>query len=140
MKKHPTTPELIRAEIERLHARNSGNWQSLMSQVDAEYKDIRYNTAQMVARLIGKAFPKVKHLDLEWGRGTGKTTVFAAFARDIARDLPRGVFQWEVPTYQKFLTEIIPAFIHSMEMQGMHKDLHYFIGRRPPAAWKWPEP
>ena len=140
MKKHPTTPELIRAEIERLHARNSGNWQSLMSQVDAEYREIRYNTAQMVARMIGKSFPQVKHLDLEWGRGTGKTTVFAAFARDIARDLPRGVFQWEVPTYQKFLTEIIPAFIHSMEMQGMHKDLHYFIGRRPPAAWKWPEP
>jgi hypothetical protein len=56
------------------------------------------------------------------------------------RDLPRGVFQWEVPTYQKFLTEIIPAFIHGLEMQGIYKDLHYFIGKRPPAKWNWAEP
>lgn len=140
MKTFPTTPELIRAEINRLHARNSGDWQSLMRQTDEAYRTIQYNTAQTVALLIGSHFHQVKSLDLEWGRGTGKTTVFAAFARRIARDLPRGVFQWEVPTYMKFLTEIIPAFIHSMEMQGLYKDLHYFIGRRPPDSWHWPMP
>lgn len=134
---YPTTPDLIRAEIERLHARNSGDWQSLARQSSGSYHPIQYNFAQTVALLIP---PTVKHLDLEWGRGTGKTTVFATFARRIATEMPRGCYQWVVPTYQKFLTEIIPAFIHAMEMQGLYKDLHYFIGRKPPASWKWPEP
>lgn len=137
MKSYPTTPELVRQEIERLHRQGSGNWKRLADQVDHHYRPIRYNLAQLLAQLVP---PTVKQLDLEWGRGTGKTTVFARFARLIATDMPRGCFQWEVPTYQKFLTEIIPAFIHALEMQGLYKDLHYFIGRRPPAAWKWNEP
>ena len=132
-----TTPELIRAEIARVHARNSGDWQTLMRQTSESYATIQYNLAQLLAISIPNT---VKHLDLEWGRGTGKTTVMATFSRRIAQDMPRGCGQWVVPTYQKFLTEIIPAFIHSMEMQGLYKDLHYFIGRKPPAAWRWPEP
>lgn len=131
-----TTPEIIRAEIERLHAQG-GDWQRLQRQVDYHHRPIRYNLAQWVAWHVPDS---VKELDLEWSRGTGKTTVFARFARAIATDLPRGVYQWEVPTYQKFLTEIIPAWIHALEMQGLYKDLHYFIGRRPPAKWGWPEP
>ncbi len=136
-KQYPTTAELIRAEIERLHRKGGGDWQSLLSQSAASYQPIQYNLAQMLALHIPAS---VKQLDLEWGRGTGKTTVFATFARRIAMEMPRGSFQWVVPTYQKFLTEIIPAFIHALEMQGLHKDLHYFIGRRPPAKWGWPEP
>lgn len=132
-----TTRQLIREEIERLHRRGGSDWKTLLNQSEAHYRPIYYNTAQWLAWNVPAT---VKHVDLEWGRGTGKTTVFARFTRAIAEDLPRGVFQWEVPTYQKFLTEIIPAYIHALEMQGLYKDLHYFIGRRPPARWRWPEP
>lgn len=135
-----TTDQLIQEQIARLHARDSGDWQSLMRQVDNAYQKIPYNLAQTFALAIGDHLPTVKNVDLEWGRGTGKTTLLSAFVRRIMKDLERGSFQWEVPTYQKFLTEIIPAFIHGLEMQGLHKDLHYFIGRRPPAKWNWPEP
>ncbi len=132
-----TTPELIRAEIERLHKRGSSDWQTLLRQVNDEYRPLIYNLAQVFAVCIP---PTCKELDLEWGRGTGKTTVAAHFAREVAQDLPRGVFQWIVPTYRKFLTEIIPAFIHGMEMQGMYQDLHYVVGKKPPASWGWPLP
>lgn len=135
-----TTDELIQSAIDRLHQKGSGDWQSLMRQVDAKPKRITYNLAQKMSLMIADHCPSVNNLDLEWGRGTGKTTVLAALARRIVRDMPRGAYQWEVPTYQKFLTEIIPAFIHGLEMQGLYKDLHYFIGRRPPARWGWPEP
>ncbi len=135
-----TTAELIRAEITRLHDKGGGDWQKLLRQVDEHYKQIPYNLSQTFALLIADHLPTVKNIDLEWSRGTGKTTLLAAFFRRIMADLPRGAFQWEVPTYQKFLTEIIPAFIHGLEMQGYYKDLHYFIGRRPPAKWNWPEP
>lgn len=134
-----TQEELIKAEIKRLHDRDSGDWQSLMRQVNDSYREIRYNTAQQMAILACTMIPTVKELDLEWGRGTGKTTIFAKFSRMISNDLPRGSWQWVVPTYQKFLTEIIPAYIHALEMQGIYKDLHYFIGRRPPSKWNWPE-
>lgn len=139
MEKPMTTSELINDSIRRLHEKGGGDWQSLMREVDGRYKTISCNTAQMMVLLSADAMPTIKNIDLEWGRGTGKTTVTAALTRRIMRDLPRGVFQWEVPTYQKFLTEIIPAYIHALEMQGLYKDLHYFIGRRPPARWKWPE-
>jgi len=135
-----TTSQLIRSEIERLHAKGGGDWQSLMRQVDEAYRTIPYNFAQSLTLTIADHLPTVKNIDLEWGRGTGKTTILAPITRRIMRDLPRGAFQWEVPTYQKFLTEIIPAFIHGLEMQGLYKDLHYFIGRRPPAKWNWAEP
>ena len=135
-----TQDELIRAHIDRLHEAGSADWQSLMRQVDDSYRKITYNLSQTATLYIADRLPQVKEIDLEWSRGTGKTTVFAAFARRIAQDLPRGCFQWEVPTYQKILTEIIPAFIHALEMQGLYKDLHYFIGRRPPARWHWLEP
>ena len=135
-----TTAELIRSRIDALHAKGGQDWQSLMREVDGKYRTITHNTAQALSLLVGDHMPGVKNLDLEWGRGTGKTTLLAAFARRIMRDLPRGVYQWEVPTYQKFLTEIIPAFIHGLEMQGLYKDLHYFIGKRPPQRWGWPEP
>jgi hypothetical protein len=131
-----THNELIKQEIERIQ--DSGDFQSLMRQVDDHYREIRYNSSQMLSILATKALP-IKELDLEWGRGTGKTTVFAKFTRMVMQDLPRGSWQWVVPNYQKFLTEIIPSYIHALEMQGYYKDLHYFIGRRPPAKWNWPE-
>lgn len=134
------TNELIRAKIQALHEKGGGDWQSLMRDVDGRYKTIPFNTAQMLALLAGDGMPGVKNIDLEWSRGTGKTTLLASLSRRIAKNLPRGVFQWEVPTYQKFLTEIIPAYIHALEMQGLYKDLHYFIGRRPPGRWNWNEP
>ncbi len=135
-----TTNELIKKEIQSLHDRNSGDWESLMRQVDTRWKEIPYNFSQTIALTVANHLKTVKNIDLEWSRGTGKTTLLAAFARRIKDDLPRGAFQWEVPTYQKFLTEIIPAFIHGLEMQGLYKDLHYFIGRRPPSKWNWVEP
>jgi hypothetical protein len=135
-----TTNELIKQQIDKLHSRNSGDWQTLIRQVDTNYRQINYNLSQMLTLFIAEQMKTVKNIDLEWSRGTGKTTLLSTFATRIARDMPRGVFQWEVPTYQKFLTEIIPAFIHGLEMNGMYKDLHYFIGRRPPAKWNWDEP
>lgn len=135
------TNDLIKAEIMRLHDRSSGNYQQLLGQVDdSNIKRIDYNFAQLMALMIADNLHTVKNIDLEWSRGTGKTTLLSAMVRRILYDMPRGVFQWEVPTYQKFLTEIIPAFIHGLEMQGLYKDLHYFVGRRPPSKWNWPEP
>lgn len=140
MKPFPSQTALIRAEIDRLHERGSADWQSLMRQTDQVAPAMTLNPAQAMVALVARNLPKTKIVDLEWGRGTGKTSTYAFLTNEIARDLPRGVFQWEVPTYTKFLTEIIPAYIHGLEMLGLHKDLHYFIGRRPPARWRWTEP
>ena len=73
-----THNELIKQEIERIQ--DSGDFESLMRQVDDHYREIRYNSSQMIAILATGALP-IKELDLEWGRGTGKTTVFAKISK-----------------------------------------------------------
>ena len=54
--------------------------------------------------------------------------------------MPRGNGMFIVPTYKAGLTQIFPSLVKGLEGQGFYKDLHYFIGRKPPKSWKWPEP
>jgi hypothetical protein len=43
-------------------------------------------------------------------------------------------------TYQQLLTRTLPSRIEGWSKLGLIKDKHYFIGRKPPRAWKWPDP
>jgi len=127
--------ELIKKEINRLHERGSGNWQSLTKQVLQNYKPIKYNFPQMVA---AHATQKYKQVDLEWARGTGKTTFLGHHIRSCTQDMPRSNGMMIGPTYQSILTQILPSAILGLEQQGLFQGLHYFIGRKPPKNWNWP--
>lgn len=129
--------ELIKAEIARLHEKGSGDWQSLDRQVLKNYKPINLNLMQMMMELdTGRH----RELYVEAGRGAGKSTGIGGRIRQCVTDMPRSKNILLTNTYQKALIETLPGMILSLEMQGIFKDLHYFIGRRPPRAWKWAEP
>lgn len=76
---------------------------------------------------------------LEWARGTGKSTIFALYIRRCMVAMPRGVGALVGASYQQILTRTLPATIGGLERQGLIKDIHYFVGRKPPASWGWPE-
>lgn len=96
---------------------------------------ITYNLPQLVA---SQAFQP--EINLEWGRGTGKTTYSGRHLTDLVVQMPRssGIIVGE--TYQQILTRTLPSTIAGLEQHGLIKDLHFFVGKRPPAGWDWPEP
>jgi hypothetical protein len=133
----PTRTELIRAAIDRLNEKNPIEYQTLLRQVNGVYRPLEYNFAQMTAALSSEY---VKDIYLEWGRGTGKSTFIGHRIRQLCYALPRGVASYIAPTYQKMLTEMLPSTFMGLEQQGLYKDLHYFVGRKPPKSWNWPLP
>lgn len=75
-----------------------------------------------------------------WGRATGKSTLIAWLMHLIVTRMPRSCWGIVGSTYQQILTRTLPSTIASLERLGYYKDVHYFIGRKPPPSWRWPEP
>jgi len=126
-----TQDELIKQEIERLHERSSGDFQTLLRQVEKHRRKVELNLPQMVATLA-----ETSQLYLEWGRGTGKTTIRGDRWSRILSEMPRSTGLFIGPSYQFILTRIIPSLVQGLEMFGLYQNLHYFIGRRPPRGWR----
>ncbi|WP_210519907.1 hypothetical protein [Hymenobacter terricola] len=75
-----------------------------------------------------------------WSRATGKSTLIAWLIHLIVTKMPRSCWGIVGSTYGQILTRTLPSTIDALERLGYFKDVHYFIGRKPPAAWNWPEP
>jgi hypothetical protein len=75
-----------------------------------------------------------------WSRATGKSTLIAWLIHLIVTKMPRSCWAIVGSTYTQILTRTLPSTIASLERLGYLKDVHYFIGRKPPPAWGWPEP
>lgn len=128
---NPKKKAELKAEIENLHTRNRGDYQTLIKQADKESNRLEYNFPQLVASLA-----KQQTLHLEWGRGTGKTTIIGDRLRRLITQMPRSTGVFIAPTYQFTLTRILPSLVQGLEMQGLYKDLHYFVGKMPPRSWR----
>lgn len=80
-----------------------------------------------------------KQTYLDWGRGTGKSTVLAYRMKDFVYNLPRAKIAVPGETYKQLLTRTLPGTIEGLEMLGFRKNLHFFVGTRPPRHWKFAE-
>lgn len=81
-----------------------------------------------------------KNKYLEWSRGAGKSTVLAWSVKEKPMQMPRGSFFLVGETYNQILTRTLPSTINGLEMLGYKKDVHFFVGRKAPAKWRWAEP
>lgn len=95
---------------------------------------LQYNLAQTLFAMSRK-----KHTSLEWGRGTGKSTVIATRMKDFTYHLPRAKIAIPGETYKQLLTRTLPSTIEGLEMLGIKKELHYYVGQRPPKQFRWYE-
>jgi hypothetical protein len=75
-----------------------------------------------------------------WSRATGKSTLIAWLIHLIVTKMPRSCWAIVGSTYAQILTRTLPSTMASLERLGYIKDVHYFIGRKPPQGWGWPEP
>lgn len=127
----------LKNDIEYLVNRGGNDWQSILRDAEKIFTPISYNIAQLMCHYAVQKYKVVSNI---WGRGTGKTTSIGDTIRQMKDSMPRASGAFVSPTYQYFLTRIIPSLVNGLEMQGLYQNLHYFIGRRPPKNWKWPEP
>lgn len=123
--------ELIEQEIRRVQFAGSTEVRRLLHQVKKKRKKVELNVPQIVA-----ASSKAKMLFLEWGRGTGKTTMRGFRYAQILREMPRSTGLLIGPSYQFLLTRILPSLVQGLEMFGIYKNLHYFVGKQPPPSWR----
>lgn len=79
-------------------------------------------------------------LNVEAGRGAGKTTGMGCWIDDLQKQMPRSVGMIIGDTYKQMLTRTLPSLISSLETHGLFEGLHYFIGRKPPKSWNWAMP
>ncbi|MNS40542.1 hypothetical protein D3C72_728620 [compost metagenome] len=97
-------------------------------------KKVVFNLAQLACKLAPQR-TKV----LEGGRGLGKSTAVGMEMADVVEDMPRSKNFLIGETYKQILTLTLPSTISALERLGYIKDQHFFVGRRAPKAWKWPE-
>lgn len=140
MPKLITQKELIKKEIERLHYHNRGDAavSQLIRQVKENYKPIVFNPLQMMMRMIRKT--GLKDLTVEAGRGAGKSTAISDWSAEVVYNMPRSNNLLIGETYQQILTRTLPSTILGWENLGMFQGLHYFVGKKAPAKWKWKLP
>jgi len=94
------------------------------------------NNAQIRAMLVRA------HVEIDiWGRGTGKSEgVIAERIHHNTFAMPRSKGILVAPTYMHALVNVLPNVIEMWKRMGYYRDIHYFIGRKPPASWNWDTP
>jgi len=94
-----------------------------------------YNYPQLAVK-----FSSVLVKMLIWGRGTGKTTIFADELLKYVYYMPRSKGAFGGLTYFHVRTKSMPAIIDQWERRGIIRNIHYFIGHKAPKKFKWKEP
>lgn len=98
-------------------------------------KNLNYNIAQLAFILLRAVFTV-----LEFGRGTGKSTIIGKQIIDCVTQMPRSTGILVAETFIQIKTRTLPSTIAGMEMHGYYEDIHFVIGKKPPASYKWPKP
>ncbi|WP_276496717.1 hypothetical protein [Pontibacter litorisediminis] len=99
------------------------------------FKQLKFNRPQL--RFIVSKIASAISL---WGRATGKSSLIAWLIHLIVQTMPRSKWVLVGSTYKQILAVTLPSTIASLERIGYIKDKHYFVGRKPPAKYRWPLP
>lgn len=96
-------------------------------------KRLTLNVAQMFA-----VASTAKTIILEWGRGTGKSTILAWYMLQYAVTMPRGKFYLAGSSFKAMQSETLPSTFESLERMGIFEGIHFHVGK--PGPKNWPRP
>jgi hypothetical protein len=97
---------------------------------------IEYNLPQYIYSLVQPHTGVVV-----WGRRTGKTTgPLGNFIYRNIQSMPRSLGMGVVPTYEKFLTQMIPAMRDALGLYGMKEDVHFKVNSFYSDKWNVKKP
>lgn len=91
-------------------------------------KIVLLNPAQLFA-IEANRVGKKKYIYLEWGRGTGKSTILGWYLKECVRQMPRSTGVIVGETYQQMLSRTLPATKEGLEMFGIYEGYDYVVGK-----------
>lgn len=89
---------------------------------------VKLNIPQMAA-ITCNFFYKIKKIFLEFGRGTGKSTILAWFILQCVRQMPRSTGILVGSTYVQILSRTLPSTKEGLEMFGIYENVDYVVGK-----------
>lgn len=91
-------------------------------------KDISLNLMQMTAILANQKYG-IKNVNIEAGRGSGKSTVLGWFMKEAVRQMPRSTGILVGETFVQIKSRTLPSTKEGMEMFGLYEGIDYVVGR-----------
>lgn len=70
-----------------------------------------------------------KNLNLEWSRGSGKSTILGWVVKEAAYQLPRATGILVGQTYMQMLSRTLPSTKEGLEMFGFYEGIDFVVGR-----------
>jgi hypothetical protein len=75
-----------------------------------------------------------------FGRGWGKTTLFAAIIKQMAREMPKAFIAYVSLTFGQVKNLSLGAIQKALKKEGLIKGSHYVVGKKPPRELKFKHP
>ncbi|SDE68235.1 hypothetical protein [Riemerella columbipharyngis] len=91
-------------------------------------KKLELNLMQMTAILANQRYG-IKNINIEAGRGSGKSTVLGWFLKEAARQMPRSTGVIVGETFVQIKTRTLPSTKEGLEMFGLFEGIDYIVGR-----------
>lgn len=91
-------------------------------------KNLELNLMQMTAILANQRYG-IKNINIEAGRGSGKSTVLGWFLKEAARQMPRSTGVIVGETFVQIKTRTLPSTKEGLEMFGLFEGIDYIVGR-----------
>lgn len=91
-------------------------------------KDIELNALQMAAVIANQRYG-IKNIDIEAGRGVGKSTILAYFVKTATEQMPRATGVLVGETYVQIKSRTLPSTKEGLEMFGIYENIDYVVGR-----------
>ncbi|MEE3725846.1 hypothetical protein V2H21_10820 [Riemerella anatipestifer] len=108
-------------------------------------KKLELNLMQMTAILANQRYG-IKNVNIEAGRGSGKSTVIGWFIKEAVRQMPRSTGVVVGETFVQIKTRTLPSTKEGLEMFGLFEGIDYIVGKcgqnlgfempfQPPDSW-----
>lgn len=91
-------------------------------------KKIELNLMQMTAVLSNQRYG-IKNVNIEAGRGSGKSTVLGWFVKEAVRQMPRSTGVIVGETFVQIKSRTLPSTKDGLEMFGLFEGIDYVVGR-----------
>lgn len=91
-------------------------------------KDISLNLMQMTSILANQRYG-IKNINIEAGRGSGKSTVLGWFLKEAVRQMPRSTGIIVGETFVQIKSRTLPSTKEGLEMFGLYEGIDYVVGR-----------